>query len=98
MSLLQNREAAPSLPFRNSIVTKIGVVFGLFALIYSAFLVTTLYMTSQLIGVSTAIDEAGAQRMRVYRIGLLMNSAGQTEQDRLAIRNERDRWVAVWKG
>jgi signal transduction histidine kinase len=98
MSLRQNREVATSLPFRNSIVTKIGVVFGLFALIYSVFLVTTVYMTSQLIGVSTAVDEAGAQRMRVYRIGLLITSAGRTEQDRQAVRDERDRWVAVWNG
>jgi signal transduction histidine kinase len=85
-------------PFRASVVAKIGGMFGLLALIYSVFLFTTSHMTRQLIGVSAAIDEAGAQRMRVYKIGLLITAAAPTEKDRQAVRDERDRWIAVLNG
>jgi signal transduction histidine kinase len=98
MSLEPSEQAATTLSFRTSIVTKIGSMFALLALIYSVFLFTTSHMTSQLIGVSAAIDEAGAQRMRVYKIGLLVTAASLTERDRQAIRNEQDRWEAVWTG
>lgn len=90
--------STPASVFRISIVTKIGCLFILLTLIYSGFLFITSSMTRQLLGVSTAIDEAGAQRMRVYRIGLLIAAADGTKQNVEAIREERDRWLMVWNG
>ncbi len=98
MTLERNDPARTPRSFSPSIVTKIGGMFALLALIYSVFLFTTSHMTRQLIGVSTAIDEAGAQRMRVYKMGLLITARELTEKDRQAVRDERDRWLAVWNG
>lgn len=98
MTLERNDQARTPPFFFPSIVAKIGGMFALLALVYSVFLLTTSHMTRQLIGISTAINEAGTERMRVYKIGLLVRDAVLTEDDRRAVRDELDRWLAVWNG
>lgn len=83
---------------RNSVVAKVGGLFGLLALLYTVFLIVTTSLTGQLIGVSAALDQAGTERMRVYKIGLLMltlDPATPSPQIRQAILHERGQWEAV---
>lgn len=85
-------------PLHHSIVAKVGGLFGLLALVYSLFLIVTTSLTAQLIGVSTAINQAGTERMRIYRIGLLMLELDHTPRpssDGEAILQERARWEDV---
>ncbi len=83
---------------RNSIFAKVGGLFGLLALVYTSLLVITTSLTGQLIGVSTAIDKAGTQRMRVYKIGLLimnLDPQSPSERARQAILEEGAQWENV---
>jgi signal transduction histidine kinase len=83
---------------RHSIVAKVGGLFGLLALIYSLFLLVTTSLTGHLIGMSTAINQAGTERMRIYRIGVLMLDLGrETPPSRVrdAIAQECRRWEQV---
>ncbi|ALA60415.1 ATP-binding protein [Nitrospira moscoviensis] len=83
---------------RTSIVAKLGGLFGLLALVYSLFLFVTTSLTSELIGVTAAINQAGTERMRIYRIGVLLLDLGRdTGQSdvREAIVEERTRWEQV---
>ena len=63
--------------FRTSISIKIGFVFVLLAMLFGAALATNAYLTRELIGASAAINHAGAQRMRVYKLAYLMREAGK---------------------
>lgn len=83
---------------RNSIVAKVGGLFGLLALVYSVFLIVTTFLTGQLLGVSTVIDQAGTERMRVYKIGLLilnLDPNAPSNHARQAIQEERTQWEKV---
>ncbi len=83
---------------RHSIVAKVGGLFGLLALVYSLFLLVTTSLTGQLIGMSTAINQAGTERMRVYRIGVLMSAMREDAPPpgvRDAILEECRRWEQV---
>lgn len=83
---------------RHSIVAKVGGLFGLLALVYSLFLLVTTSLTGQLIGMSTAINQAGTERMRIYRIGVLVLDLGrETPPSRVreAIGEECRRWEQV---
>ncbi len=100
MTIRLNEHPISARIFGASIVSKIGGIFGLLALVYSIFLFTTSHMTSQLIGVSSAIDEAGTLRMRVYKIGQLIAqlTGPPAEKDLQILRQERDQWMAVLDG
>ena len=63
--------------FRSSISIKIGFVFVLLAMLFGAALATNAYLTRELIGASAAINSAGAQRMRVYKLAYLMGELGE---------------------
>ena len=58
---------------RLSVTVKIGTVFVILSLIFGVLLLINSYLTQQLIGASSAINHAGSQRMRVYRLAFLMN-------------------------
>lgn len=58
--------------FRSSLIAQIGATFLLVFLMYSALLLVSSYMAAQLIGISTAIDQAGTERMRIYRLASLL--------------------------
>jgi signal transduction histidine kinase/HAMP domain-containing protein len=57
---------------RTPISIKIGIVFVLLAMLFGGALATNAYLTRELIGASAAINHAGAQRMRVYKLAYLM--------------------------
>lgn len=81
-----------------SVVAKVGGLFGLLALVYSLFLIVTTSLTGQLIGVSTAINQAGTERMRIYRIGVLLLDLDRDTPPphvRDAIIEESRRWEQV---
>ncbi|HEX3204437.1 MAG TPA: ATP-binding protein [Nitrospiraceae bacterium] len=61
---------------RLSVTLKIGTVFVILSLIFGLLLLVNSYLTQQLIGASSAINHAGSQRMRVYRLAFLMNQPG----------------------
>src|SRR5678815_2813250 len=58
---------------RLSVTLKIGTVFATLSLVFGVLLLVNSHLTQQLIGASAAINHAGSQRMRVYRLGFLLN-------------------------
>jgi signal transduction histidine kinase/HAMP domain-containing protein len=87
--------------FRSSLITQIGATFFLVFVMYSLFLGISSYMTAQLIGVSTAIDQAGTERMRIYRLAsLLLQLSGSQQPNGLRelIQQETSRWERVLEG
>ena len=87
--------------FRSSLITQIGATFFLVFVMYSALLLVSSYMTSQLIGVSTAIDQAGTERMRIYRLASLLLQLSTPQQEeglRELISQETARWEKVLTG
>lgn len=65
--------------------TKINAILLLFFLVALSMIMATLYVGRQLEGGAAAINEAGAQRMRVYRIAYLL--------ERAAAAPEHARWI-----
>lgn len=55
-----------------SILVKVGLVVGLLSLAFGLLLLITSHLTRQLIGTSKAIEQAGAERMRVYKLASLI--------------------------
>jgi len=61
---------------RISVTVKIGSIFVLLSLIFGTLLAANAYLTRQLIGASAAINHAGLQRMRVYKLSHFMHRQG----------------------
>lgn len=86
---------------RMSITVKIGSVFILLSLVFGTLLIANAYLTRQLIGASAAINYAGTQRMRVYRLAHLMRvlaPQGTTPEDRNMLAREMDELERVLSG
>jgi signal transduction histidine kinase len=58
--------------FRSSLVGQIAAAGFLLFVMYSLFLGLSSYMTGQLIGITTAIGQAEAERMAIYRLASLV--------------------------
>lgn len=58
--------------FRRSITFKIGLIFVALALTCGALLMVSSYQTTQLMGTSSAINLAGMQRARAYKLAALI--------------------------
>ena len=85
---------------KHSVLLKIGALFVLLSLTVGTFLVTTSNLTGQLTGVSKAIEQAGTERMRIYKLASLIQrlSPLSSEQEREAIREEIARFERVVEG
>jgi signal transduction histidine kinase/HAMP domain-containing protein len=67
-----------------SILFKVGLVVGILSLAFSLLLLITSSLTRQLSGMSKAVEQAGAERMRVYKLASLIQrlsgpASGQQE-------------------
>ena len=72
-----------------SILLKIGSLFILLALTVGTFLLSTSNLTGQLIGVSKAIEQAGTERMRIYKLAsMIQQLASSSDTERESIRKE----------
>lgn len=82
-----------------SILLKVSAVVGALSLAFGLLLFVTSHLTRQLIGTSKAIEEAGAERMRVYKLASLVQqfsgSVAGKEADR--IRDEILELERVWQ-
>jgi signal transduction histidine kinase/HAMP domain-containing protein len=96
--------STPSATFRHlsrSIVSKVGAAFLLLILTTAGCLLTTWHLAGQLIGTSAAINEAGGQRMRVYKLALLLSQLhdpAMRQTTRAAMREEIQKWNQVLEG
>ncbi|HXH85371.1 MAG TPA: GAF domain-containing protein, partial [Nitrospira sp.] len=82
-----------------SILVKVGTMFVALALIFAIFLATTSNLTKQLIGTSKAIEQAGTERMRIYKLAsLIQQLAPSSENERELIRKEMARFERVVEG
>ncbi|MEX5283121.1 MAG: ATP-binding protein [Nitrospiraceae bacterium] len=84
-----------------SIVSKVGAVFLLLILTTAGSLLTTWHLAAQLIGTSASINEAGGQRMRAYRLALLLSQLHDPETRHttsVAMREEIQKWNQVIEG
>jgi signal transduction histidine kinase/HAMP domain-containing protein len=83
--------------WKRSILLKIGALFALLTLTVGTYLVTASNLTGQLTGVSKAIEQAGTERMRIYKLASLIQglSPSSSERQRAAIREEIARFESV---
>ena len=83
-----------------SILVKVGAIFVVLSLIFGTFLLTTSNLTKQLIGTSKAIEQAGTERMRVYKLASLVQqlSGDSSKQISEIIRADIAQWERVLEG
>lgn len=86
--------------WQHSILLKVGALFVLLSLTVGTFLVTQSHLTGQLTGVSKAIEQAGTERMRIYKLASLIQrlSPSSSEVERQAIRDEIAHFERVVEG
>ncbi|ALA60914.1 sensor histidine kinase [Nitrospira moscoviensis] len=73
-----------------SILFKVGLVVGALSLAFGVLLLITSHLTRQLIGTSKAIEQAGAERMRVYKLAALIQRLPGSDTGREAERIRAD--------
>ena len=83
--------------WQQSILLKIGVLFLALSLAVCTYLITASNLSGQLTGVSKAIEQAGTERMRIYKLASLIQrlSPSSSQQERDAIREEIARFESV---
>ena len=86
--------------WQQSILLKIGALFILLSIAVCTYLITASNLSGQLTGVSKAIEQAGAERMRIYKLASLIQrlSPSSSERERAAIREEIARFESVIEG
>lgn len=83
-----------------SILFKVGLVVGGLSVAFGLLLLITSHLTRQLSGMSKAIEQAGAERMRVYKLASLIQrlSGSLTGPQEAVIRNEMAELERVLEG
>ena len=83
-----------------SILFKVGLAVGGLSLAFGLLLLVTSHLTRQLNGMSKAVEQAGAERMRVYKMGslLLRLSHPITASQEDSIRTEIAQFERVFEG
>jgi signal transduction histidine kinase len=86
--------------WQQSILLKIGALFLLLSLAVCTYLITASNLSGQLTGVSKAIEQAGTERMRIYKLASLIQrlTPSSSERERAAIREEIARFESVIEG
>lgn len=82
--------------FRHSITFKIGLIFVALAFTCGALLMVSSYQTTQLMGTSSAINLAGMQRARAYKLAALIQQL-QDESNSTAARTTIIQEMTLWK-
>ena len=82
-----------------SILVKIGAMFVALSLTVATFLLTASNLTKHLIGMSKEIEQAGTERMRVYKLASLVQQlTPSSENERESIRKEIAQFELVVEG
>ena len=83
---------------QKSILLKVGALFVLLSVPVCTYLITASNLSGQLTGASKAIEQAGTERMRIYKLVSLVQRFTPSEQNRAAIREEMSRFERVVEG
>lgn len=84
---------------RVSILMKVGAMFVALSLTFAIFLLTTSNLTKQLIGMSKGIEQAGTERMRIYKLAsLIQQLTPSSENERDSVRKEIAQFERVVEG
>ena len=82
-----------------SILVKIGAMFVALSLTVATFLLTASNLTKHLIGMSKEIEQAGTERMRIYKLASLVQQVTpSSENERESIRKEIAQFELVVEG
>jgi signal transduction histidine kinase len=82
-----------------SILIKVGAMFVALSLTVATFLLTTSNLAKHLIGMSKGIEQAGTERMRIYKLAsLLQQLTPSSENERESIRKEIAQFERVMEG
>lgn len=83
-----------------SILVKVGAIFIVLSLTFGTFLLTTSNLTRHLIGTSKAIEQAGSERMRIYKLASLVQQLPGDSSPKIGelIRAEIAQWERVLEG
>lgn len=98
MAAIQSTSCGWLSGWQHSILLKIGALFVLLSLAGSTYLVTASNLTGQLTGLTKAIEQAGTERMRIYKLASLLERFPPSEQNRVAIRVEMSHFERVVEG
>jgi signal transduction histidine kinase len=82
--------------WQKSILLKVGALFLLLSIAVCIYLIAASNLSGQLTGASKAIEQAGTERMRIYKFAYLLHKP--SERNRTAIREEMNRFERVVKG
>jgi signal transduction histidine kinase len=84
--------------WQQSLLLKVGAFFILLSIAVCTYLITASNLSGQLTGVSKAIEQAGTERMRIYKLASLVERFTPSEQARSAIREEMSHFERVMEG
>lgn len=84
--------------WQQSILLKVGALFLVLSLAVCTYLITASNLSGQLTGVSKAIEQAGTERMRMYKLAYLLERFTPSDADRAAIRQEMNQFESVVEG
>lgn len=84
--------------WQQSILLKVGALFILLSLAVCTYLITASNLSGQLTGFSKAIEQAGTERMRIYKLAYLLERFTPSHSDRAAIRQEMNQFESVVEG
>jgi signal transduction histidine kinase/HAMP domain-containing protein len=84
-----------------SILVKVGAIFVVLSVTFGIFLLAISKQTGQLIGTSKAIEQAGTERMRIYKLASLVQQLPDSPSDthfNEVIREEIAQWERILDG
>jgi signal transduction histidine kinase len=84
--------------WQRSILLKVGALFLVLFLAVCTYLITASNLSGQLTGASKAIEQAGTERMRIYKLASLLNRSTASQENRTAIREEMNHFERVVEG
>jgi signal transduction histidine kinase/HAMP domain-containing protein len=84
--------------WQQSLLLKVGAFFALLSVAVCTYLITASNLSGQLTGVSKAIEQAGTERMRIYKLAFMLERFKPSEEKRAAIREEMARFERVVEG
>ena len=98
MTAIRSTSWAWWLYWQQSILLKVGALFILLSFAVCTYLITASNLSGELTGVSKAIEQAGTERMRVYKLAYLIDRSTRSEQERASIREEMSHFERVMEG
>jgi len=84
--------------WQQSILLKVGALFILLSFAVCTYLITASNLSGQLTGVSKALEQAGTEPIRIYKLAYLLERFTPSDRERATIRQEMNHFERVVEG